>query len=336
MSMKKKIFTVGSGSWGTALAAVLADNKQDVLLYGRNSQEIDDINRNHHNSRYFNDLTLPSNLTATNDLSQCCDYDIIMLAVPSTVCVQTAAAIDKLLHKPAIFINAAKGFHPETFCRLSEMITETVSKEHLSAYFALSGPSFAEEVIQKQITTVNIVGKKQNIALELQKMFSNDYFRVYRNNDLIGCEYAAGLKNVIAIASGIINGLGLHDNAKASLITRGLSEISRYGLAHGAEMSTFMGLCGMGDLILTCSSFTSRNFQAGYIIGKNNSAAAFYEQNRQTVEGVEACKIIYRKSVAEKIEMPITAAVYQVLFENKRPSDIINSLMHRDLKYEIY
>ncbi len=336
MSMKKKIFTVGSGSWGTALAAVLADNGQDVLLYGRNSQEIADINRNHHNSRYFNDLALPTNLVATDDLSLCGDYDIILLAVPSTACVQTAATIDKLLHKPVIFINAAKGFHPQTFRRLSEMITETVSEEHLSAYFALSGPSFAEEVIQKQITTVNIVGKDQNIALELQKMFSNDYFRVYRNDDLIGCEYASGLKNVMAIASGIINGLGLHDNAKASLITRGLSEISRYGLAHGAKMSTFMGLCGMGDLILTCSSFTSRNFQAGYIIGKNNSATAFYEQNKQTVEGVEACKIIYRKSVSEKIEMPITASVYQVLFENKRPSDVINSLMHRDLKYEIY
>lgn len=336
MFMKKKIFIFGSGSWGTALASVVADNQNDVLIYGRNTNQVNDINVNHQNNQYFPNIDLPNNLKATSDISKCADYDIILLATPSSTCVQAAYEIDKYLKKPTIFINAAKGFHPQSFRRLSEVITETVNKENLLEYFALSGPSFASEVVQKQITTVNIVGSNQQVATDLQKMFSNDYFRVYRNDDLIGCEYASGLKNVIAIAGGIINGLGLQDNAKASLITRGLSEISRYGTAHGAKLSTFMGLCGMGDLILTCSSFTSRNFQAGYIIGKNNSSIPFFKQNKLTVEGVDACKIIYQKAKNENIEMPITSAVYKILFEDKIPSDVIKELMNRDLKYEIY
>lgn len=336
MFMSKKIFTVGTGSWGSALASVLADNQNEVLIYGRNQQQVDDININHQNSLFFPNINLPENLKATNDLSKCKDYDIILLAVPSSVSVDLAVQIDQLLDKTTIFINAAKGFHPITFNRLSEMIIQKVNKEHLHSYFAISGPSFASEVVEKQITTVNIVGQDQNTAKELQQLFSNDYFRVYRNDDLIGCEYGSGLKNVIAIASGIVAGLGLKDNAKASLITRGLSEMTRYGLAHGAKQSTFMGLCGMGDLILTCSSFTSRNYQAGYLIGQHNSSQTFWQENKSTVEGVDACKIIYQKAHKEKIEMPITSAVYEVLFEDKKPSDIINQLMHRDLKYEIY
>ena len=336
MFMSKKIFTVGTGSWGTALASVLADNQNEVLIYGRNSKQVDDINLNHKNSCFFSDVLLPEKLKATVDLSKCKDYDIILLAVPSSVSVDLAQQIDTLIDSPKIFINAAKGFHPVTFDRLSEMIIQTVSKEHLHSYFSISGPSFASEVVEKQITTVNIVGKDQETAKELQRLFSNDYFRVYRNDDLIGCEYGSGLKNVIAIASGIVAGLGLKDNAKASLITRGLSEMTRYGLAHGAKQSTFMGLCGMGDLILTCSSFTSRNYQAGYLIGQHDSSRTFWQENTKTVEGVDACKIIYQKAKNENIEMPITSAVYAVLYEDKKPSEIINQLMHRDLKHEIY
>ncbi|MGN1399631.1 MAG: NAD(P)H-dependent glycerol-3-phosphate dehydrogenase [Erysipelotrichaceae bacterium] len=333
--MENKVFVLGSGSWGTALAAVLADNNIDVTLYGRNKAEVDDINQNHQNAKFFKTV-LPANLKATNDLSSAKNYPIILTSVPSKAFEEVLFQLNDILTEKTVFINAAKGFHPVSYQRLSEVYTQTLNQNLQGDYFALIGPSFADEVVEKKITTINLVGENQELSTQLQVLFSNDYFRVYRNDDLIGAEYASGLKNVIALASGTVTGLGLQDNAKASLITRGLSEISRYGLAHGGKLSTFMGLCGMGDLILTCSSFTSRNFQAGYLIGKNDSSEIFWKENKSTVEGVNACNIIYHKAKKENIEMPITSAVYQVLFENKKPSEVVKELMNRDLKYEIY
>ena len=333
--MENKVFVLGSGSWGTALASVLADNQVDVLIYGRDKNEVDDINQNHRNSKYFS-TNLPVNLKATNDLSQAKNYPIILTCVPSKSFESILVQLNEILENKTIFINAAKGFHPVSYKRLSEVYYQTLDFKFQGDYFALIGPSFAQEVVEKKITTINLVGKNQDISSKLQVLLSNDYFRVYRNDDLVGAEYASGLKNVIALASGTIAGLGLQDNAKASLITRGLSEITRYGLAHGGKMSTFMGLCGMGDLILTCSSFTSRNFQAGFSIGKNDSSEPFWNTNKTSVEGVNACNIIYHKAQQEKIEMPITTAVYQVLFEKRKPSEAVIELMNRDLKYEIY
>ena len=329
-----KVFVLGAGSWGTALANVLADNDNEVLIYARDEKRVEEINQEHTNKKYF-DTVLNDKLVATSDLGRITEYEYVLLAVPSGTSIKMAEQISHMITKPIVLINSAKGFSPDTHDRLSVEIRKFFTEDQLKAYAAILGPSHAEEVVQRMQTTVNIVCEDGQVAKELQKMFANRYFRVYRNDDMIGCEYGAGLKNIIAIASGILYGVGLGDNAKASLMTRGLAEMTRYGVRMGGRKETFMGLCGMGDLIVTCTSQFSRNWQAGYAIGRNDSAEEFWRTNTKTVEGVEACRII--KSEAERlgISMPITNELYQVLFENKKPSKAIYDLMNRELKEEI-
>lgn len=328
-----KIFVLGAGSWGTALANVLADNGNEVLIYARDEKRAEEINLEHTNKKYF-DTVLNSELKATSDLNRITEFEYVLLAVPSGTSIRMAEEISHLINRPIVLINSAKGFSPDTHGRLSVEISRFFSAEQLKAYAAILGPSHAEEVVQRMQTTVNIVCENQDIARELQKMFANEYFRVYRNDDMIGCEYGAGLKNIIAIASGILYGVGLGDNAKASLMTRGLAEMTRYGVKMGGKKETFMGLCGMGDLIVTCTSQFSRNWQAGYTIGKNDDAEEFWKTNTKTVEGVEACRIIKAEAERLNISMPITDELYKVLFENKKPSQAIHDLMNRELKEE--
>ncbi len=328
-----KVFVVGYGSWGTALANVLADNGHDVTIYGRNEEQVREINEKHQNSRYFDTLLNPE-LKATTELEKVKEYEIILLSVPSGASLSVAEQIAGMVERPVIIINSAKGFSPVTHGRLSVEITRMFDEDKLRAYAAILGPSHAEEVVQGLQTTVNIVCEDEEISRMLQKMFANDYFRVYRNSDMIGCEYGAGLKNIIAIASGILYGIGLGDNAKASLMTRGLAEMTRYGVRMGARRETFMGLCGMGDLIVTCTSRFSRNWQAGYTIGSNDDAEVFWKTNTKTVEGVEACRIICTEARELGISMPITEQLYKVLFEHKKPSEAIYELMTRSLKEE--
>ncbi len=330
-----KIFMIGSGSWSTAIAQVLTDNRLPVTIYGRNGKEVEDINNNHRNSKYFDNVLLNETIKATTDFNEVKGSDIVILAVPSGASIEMADKLNEALDKKTIVINLAKGFHPETFQRLSEAITDIIKPEYLQAYFALIGPSHAEEVVERKLTTLNIVGEDMELAEQLQQLFSNDYFRVYRNDDLIGCEYGSGLKNIIALASGMLYGLGLGDNAKASLMTRGLAEMRRFGTSKGGRLESFMGLCGMGDLIVTCTSPHSRNWQAGWLIGKNDDSAVFWKENTKTVEGVAACQIIYKQAAKENISMPITSEVYHVLFENKKPSEAMYDLMSRSLKSEM-
>lgn len=329
-----KVFIAGSGSWGTAIASVLNDNGVETLIYGRNRNEVDDININHRNSRYFDDEELDPGIIATDDLQKAAGYDLIVLAVPSQASIEMALKIGEIVTKPVIIVNLAKGFNPENYHRLSEDIIAGFRKEYLKGYCALLGPSHAEEVILKMQTTINAVSDDEEISRTVQQLFSNSYFRVYRNNDMIGAEYAAGLKNVIAIASGILYGLNLGDNAKASLMTRGLAEMTRYGLAKGGRLETFIGLCGMGDLIVTCTSPHSRNWQAGYMIGQNNDSQIFWDTNTKTVEGVQACKIIKKEADTLGISMPITNELYEVLFNHREPREALYRLMTRELKSE--
>lgn len=329
-----KVFIVGSGSWGTALGNVLTDNAVETLIYGRNESQVNDISRNHKNTEFFGDVELNHDLKATADLEAVNDYDCILLAVPSSACIKMAATLNECITKPMLFVNVAKGFNGDNYHRLSEDVIAAVDREKMAGYCALLGPSHAEEVILRMQTTINAVSENEDIAVRIQRLFSNRYFRVYTNSDMIGCEYAAGLKNIIAIASGILYGLGLGDNAKASLMTRGLAEMSRYGIAKGGRIETFMGLCGMGDLIVTCTSAHSRNWQAGYLIGKENNARIFWETNSKTVEGVAACKIIRNEAEKLGISMPITNELYDILFNDLEPKKAIDRLMTRELKSE--
>ncbi len=328
-----KVSILGSGSWGTALAQVLADNNIDVLIWGIQQKEVDDININHKNSKFF-DVVINPLIKATTDLKQIKGSDIVLLAVPTGAVDETCKKLNEVLDKETIIINVSKGFHPVTHERISEVIKRIIKPEYLKSVVSLIGPSHAEEVILRLVTTVNAVSDCEESATLVQQIFSNNYFRVYRNYDVIGAETGVAIKNIMAIASGIITGIGQGDNARAALMTRGLAEMTRYGVYFGGKTETYLGLDGVGDLIVTCTSVHSRNYQAGLQIGKANGAKEFMETNKATVEGIMAAKVIHEEAIKNNISMPITEQVYKVLYEGMKPKDAAENLMSRDLKDE--
>lgn len=329
-----KISICGSGSWGTALAQVLADNHHDVLIWGIMEEEVRDINENHQNSKYFPDTQINPDIHAVSDLKEIKGSDLVLLAVPTGAVESVCQNLNEILDKKTIFINVAKGYHPVTHERLSVVIRRTIKEELFQDVVSLIGPSHAEEVILRMLTTVNAVCENEESAKLVQVLFSNGYFRVYRSRDVVGAENGVAVKNIIALASGILEGLGGGDNARAALMTRGLAEMARFGTFKGGKAETYLGLTGVGDLIVTCTSVHSRNFQAGLMIGQNDSADLFWKTNTKTVEGVNACKVVYEEAVKNHISMPITSEVYKVLYENEKPSRAIERLMNRELKSE--
>lgn len=330
-----KISFIGSGAWATALANVVSENGHETIIYGISNDEVNDINLNHCNSRYFKDVKINENIKATLNIKEAVSHsNVIVLATPSSQIRNVINEINPLIDSNPIILNVSKGFDSKTFRRLSEVIKELIDPNKTKGIVTLIGPSFANEVIVRYSTAICAVSSSLSLAEEIQTIFSNQYFRVYTNDDEVGAEVGAGLKNVIAIASGILEGLGYKDNSRAALITRGLAEICRYGMSLGANQKTFSGLTGIGDLFLTCSSHNSRNYSAGVEIGRLNSAEEFLKVNTKTVEGIYACKIIYESSIRLGIDMPITRAVFEVLYNNKKPSDVLVELMNRKLKGE--
>ena len=334
--MKTKITILGAGSWGTALALVLADNGNQVTMYSKDAKVCDEINQRHTNSRYFDDVfILPNSVVATNELANAIhDTQLIVLSVPSSSVRDMVKSIIPFLKTKILIINTAKGFDPLTNNRLSETIRQLIPKKLLQGVVSLIGPSHAEEVIDRQLTLVSAVSKYAPLAEKISELFSNEYFRVYVQTDEIGSEVGSALKNVIAIASGVVTGLKLGDNARAALVTRGLTELMRLGKVLGGKLKTHAGLTGLGDLIVTCYSKHSRNYQAGVIIGKDNSAESFLSSNQKTVEGVAFAKIAHQLAKKFRLKLPIVEAVYSVLYEKKRPSELVKTLMNRPLKVE--
>ena len=329
-----KTVVIGSGSWGTGLGQVLCDNGREVIIYGNCKEQIDDIEQNHRNAMFFEDVQLNPDLHATMDVNVVKDADVVVLSVPTIAIESVCRQIDPLLKGKVIIVNTSKGFHPETNERMSQVIRRFISEEHLSSVVSLIGPSHAEEVVIRMLTTICAVSLRHEDAVVIQELFSNDYFRVHTGSDEIGSEVGVALKNAIAVASGVLSGLGYGDNTRAALMTRGLAEMIRFGTAMGGKPETFMGLTGIGDLIVTCSSRHSRNFQAGYEIGKANDAQAFWKYNKKTVEGVRTAKVVYELAQQMHIDMPITSEIYKVLYENKDPKQSARDLMLRDLKPE--
>ncbi|MSS00730.1 NAD(P)H-dependent glycerol-3-phosphate dehydrogenase [Floccifex porci] len=329
-----KTVIIGSGSWGTALAQVLQDNHHDVIIYGIEESQVRDINENHQNSVFFEGVQLNPELKATTDIEVVKEADIVLLAVPTFAIESICQKIDFLLTKKVIVINVAKGFHPETNERMSEVIRRSISSKHLSSVVSLIGPSHAEEVVIRLLTSIDSVSQNLEDAKTVQELFSNHYLRIYTGNDEIGSELGVAIKNVMAIASGIIAGLGYQDNTRAALITRGLQEMIRFGTYFGGKYQTYIGLTGVGDLIVTCTSVHSRNFEAGYKIGKENDVTDFFRTNKKTVEGVRTAKIVHKIAKENNIEMPICEEVYQILYEGKEPKTCANDLMLRELKQE--
>ena len=330
-----KAVVIGSGSWGTGLAQVLCDNKVDVTIYGNCESEINDINENHRNSKYFGGIQIHPDLKATTDINVVKGSDIVVLSVPTIAIESVCKQIDEILDKKTIIVNTSKGFHPETFERMSCVIRENISEEQLSSVVSLIGPSHAEEVVIRMLTTICAVSLNEEDAKTVQETFSNEYLRIYTGTDEIGSEVGVAVKNAIALASGILSGLGYGDNTRAALMTRGLMEMTRFGVAMGGKKETFMGMTGIGDLIVTCTSQHSRNFQAGYEIGKAGTAKIFWETNTKTVEGVRTAKAVHEKARELGIDMPIVNEIYAVLFENKNARESAKQLMTRDLKPEM-
>ena len=329
-----KTVVIGSGSWGTALAQVLEDNQQDVILYGIEKSEVDDINLHHKNSKYFEDVQINPSLKATMDINVVKEADVVLLAVPTIAIESICQQIDLLLTKKTIIVNVSKGFHQTTNERMSQVIRRCISADHLSSVVSLIGPSHAEEVIIRLLTTIDAVSLNEEDAIVVQQLFSNHYLRIYTGSDEVSSELGVAIKNVMAIASGILSGLGYQDNTRAALITRGLQEMIRYGMSFGGQQQTFMGLTGIGDLIVTCTSIHSRNFSAGYQIGKENTVENFLKNNKKTVEGIRTAKIVHKVSKENGIDMPICEEVYQILYEGKEPKTCANDLMLRELKRE--
>ena len=330
-----KITVFGTGSFGTALANVLAENGHSVLMWGKNENTVDEINQSHQNKRYLKDVTLNETIKATSQLEQAVNFsDIFLIALPTKAIRNVVTEIDQHIKTKKTFIHVAKGIENETFKRVSEMIEDSVSKNHKNGVGVLSGPSHAEEVVIKQPTTVAASSKDERISKLIQDLFMNDYLRVYTNNDLIGVELGGALKNIIAVASGIVAGMGYGDNAKAALMTRGLAEISRLGEKLGADPMTFLGLGGIGDLIVTCTSTHSRNYTLGYKLGKGKTTEEALNEMNMVVEGIYTTNSVYHLAKAQNVDMPITNALYKVLFEDKPVKDSVKDLMGRDKKAE--
>ena len=332
-----KIAFIGSGAWATALASVLAEHEENnIILYGKRKEEVDDINLNHKNSAYFPDVTLNKRISATLDeVVALKGVELLVLATPSSQIGNIMAMLKEHLKSKPLLVNVIKGFDPVTAEGITSLIKKVLpSLDTVESVVSLVGPSFAKDVIHKDNTCVCAVSEDLKAAQKVQAIFSSSTFRVYTNTDVIGAEIGAGMKNIIAIASGILMGLGYQDNARASLITRGLAEITRYGVSKGAQEKTFLGLTGVGDLFLTCSSPSSRNYSFGLEIGKRGEAASVLAENKKTVEGVLACKTIHEHAAKDGVSTPIVDAGYAVLYEGLSPKKMATLLMERSLKAE--
>lgn len=333
--MKQKITVLGPGSWGSALAQVLAENGHDVVIWGNNPAQIDEINTYHTNRHYLPNLKLPSSICGEKDLATAVkDADAVLFVVPTKAMRSVAKQFNQVCQNQPVIIHASKGLEQKTHKRISEILLEEIEEAHRQAVVVLSGPSHAEEVSVHDITTITAASENEQAAKYVQQLFTNEYFRIYTNTDVIGVETGAALKNIIAIGAGALHGLGFGDDAKAAIMTRGLAEISRLGVAMGADPLTFIGLSGVGDLIVTCTSVHSRNWRAGNLLGKGHQLDEVLDNMGMIVEGVATTNAAMELSQQLGVEMPITQAIYQVLYENRDIKTVAKDIMLRDSKVE--
>lgn len=329
----KKVSVLGAGSWGTALALVLARNGNEVSLWTIKESQRDEINKNKTNNIYLPGVRIHENINCTCDIKESVsNSEAIILAVPSQAIRSVCKQIKPYVNESQILVNVAKGLERETGLRMSQVVNSEINN---AKFAVLSGPSHAEEVALNLPTVITVASSDINIATNIQDLFNNESFRVYTNTDLIGVELGGTLKNIIAFGAGICDGLGYGDNTKAGLITRGLSEIKRLGIALGADPNTFSGLSGIGDLIVTCTSQHSRNRKAGMLIGQGYSLQDTLNEVQMVVEGIVATEIAYKVALENNVEMPITEAIFNVLYKNIPAKESIVELMSRDSKSEI-
>lgn len=334
---KQRITVLGAGSWGMALSKVLAENGHEVVVWAREKQAelVREINEEHTNKRYFKEIVFPESISATTNLQEAvADSEIVVIVIPTVGIRSVAKQLNECIQDAKIIVHASKGLEQKTHERISTILEEEIDESKRRGIVALSGPSHAEEVVVQDLTSVTAASENEEIAEIIQYLFMNDYFRVYRNTDIIGVEIGAALKNIIAVGAGSLKGLGYGDNATAALVTRGLAEITRLGVALGAEPETFMGLSGVGDLIVTSTSSHSRNWRAGKLIGEGHSIESIQAEIGMAIEGLSTVIAAKELAEAKNIEMPITSAIYQVAYEDADVEKTVLNLMRREGKAE--
>lgn len=333
---KVKIGVVGAGSWGTALANLLALKGFKIDLWVFEKEVKDQIESYRENKVFLPGISLSDQIYPSNDIEAVVkEKDLVLIVVPSHVMRETASKIREHISKETVVVSASKGIENKTHLTMSGVLREIFQEISGDSFAVLSGPSFAGEVVRRVPTVVSVASKNQKVASFVQHVFATPYFRVYTNNDMIGVELGGSVKNVIAIASGIIDGLGLGLNTRAALITRGLTEMRRLGLKLGANPRTFAGIAGVGDLVLTCTGDISRNHTVGKKIGEGMKLNEILSEMRMVAEGVKTAKSVYNLSRKLGVEMPISQEVYHVLYDDVAPKEAVRRLMTRDLKHEL-
>ena len=331
----KRIAIIGAGSWGTALAVVAARAGHQVHLWARKAEVVDSINRNHVNSDYLTGTALPPSVRATGDISGVLNgAELVILSAPSHATRGLLTDMQPALRKEMIIVSATKGIEIETGKRISEVVAEVIRGPTRPRFVCLSGPSFAREVVERHPTAVVAASEDPEAARIVQSELSFESLRVYRNDDVIGTELGGSVKNVMAIATGMVAGLGFGSNSIAALITRGLAEMTRLALREGAKLETLMGLAGLGDLVLTCTGTLSRNRFVGQELGKGRSLEEITAGMHEIAEGVKTTLAVKRLADRLGVEMPITNEVHAVLYEKRSACDAANELMTRPLKEE--
>jgi len=330
-----KVSVIGAGSWGTTLAALLAEKLETVTLWSRRPEVAEEINSFRTNSSYLGNIKLPENIRATTSIAEAAEgADYLIMAVPSSYFRSVCELMLPYVKKDQFFLSVTKGIEADSLKRMSEVLIDVfgVGLRHIAV---LSGPNHAEEVIRKIPSATVVASKDHQLATRFQEILMRDYFRVYTHDDVVGVEVAGTIKNVIAIAVGIADGIGYGDNTRAALITRGLAEMVRLGKKMGANPLTFLGLAGIGDLIATATSKHSRNRNFGEALGKGRDARSILESSRMVVEGVSNSKSVLFLAAKYGVEMPISSEVYQIIYEGKSPLESVVSLMKRAPKPEI-
>ncbi len=333
----KKIAIIGAGSFGTAMAVVLGNKRIPVSIWAREKNVVRGINTNHVNPEYLSDVTLPESVSANEALEETlAGADMVLFATPSHTIREVATKVKPLITGQEIIVTISKGIEKDTLMAPSQILVDVLQGKVLEDQIGvLTGPSHAEEVGKNKPTTVVASAYSKRAARVIQETFMTNMFRVYLNHDIVGVEIGGALKNIMAIAAGIVDGAELGDNAKAALMTRGLHEMKRMGTALGASQDTFSGLTGMGDLIVTCTSEHSRNRFVGYNIGRGKTLDEIISGMNMVAEGVKTAESVCQWATKNNIEMPITSAVYNVLFKNVDPRDAVDQLMTRNAKEEI-
>lgn len=332
----KKVVIIGAGSWGTALGLVLTSKNYDVTMWEYDKNRAEEIQNSRENSRYLPGIKFPDNLNVTSEKENLLKgINYVIFSVPSQVLRGVISSFSSQLTENMILVNTAKGIEVSTGMRLSEVMKDEIIGKYHKNIVVLSGPTHAEEVAIGLPTTIVAAGQKDKAA-EIQELFNTKNFRVYLNEDIVGVEVGAAVKNCLAIGAGIADGMGFGDNTKAALITRGIAEMTRFGRAIGADERTFSGLSGIGDLIVTCASKHSRNRHVGECLGKGERIDEILANMTMVAEGVPTVKAVYEQSKRLGISMPIVEATYNVIYNNASAKNMVEALMERELKVEFY